>query len=289
MKSLRIFCVAVIIVGMYSCTAFDRDGFSTHESGLKYKFVEEYPGMPQAQVGDVLDIEMTYKNQDGEVLFTSRDRGRAYLRKLEEPSHKGGSFEDALAMLRVGDSAIFKINAANFYSFSEGFENVPQNIRVSDYFTFYIKLNEIIRHDSFESHLLDKYHESEEVEMKILQDFLKRANINIEPSSTGYYYVEEKKGQGNLIETGNLVSIYYTGKLVDGRVFDTNYGKSPMNFRVGFGQVIPGMDQGIRNMREGGKGKLIIPSKLAYGVQGVPGKIMPYSSLIFEIEVVKVH
>jgi len=73
-------------------------------------------------------------------------------------------------------------------------------------------------------------------------------------------------------------------------VFDSSKDRSsPFSFVLGTGSVIAGWDQGIEGMKEGGKRKLVIPAKLAYGERAVGGVIPPNSTLVFEIELIKVE
>ena len=96
-------------------------------------------------------------------------------------------------------------------------------------------------------------------------------------------------GTGATVVAGDEITAHYVGMLADGTVFDAsaNHG-GPATFSIGVGQVILGWDQGIIGMKEGGKRKLVIPSALAYGAQGIAGVIPPNSTLIFEVELVKV-
>ncbi|MCK5220950.1 MAG: FKBP-type peptidyl-prolyl cis-trans isomerase [Candidatus Aminicenantes bacterium] len=85
------------------------------------------------------------------------------------------------------------------------------------------------------------------------------------------------------MENGDTVTVKYTGKLLDGSVFDNGI----FSFILGRGEVIPGFDQGIAFMKEGGKAQLIIPSNLAYGSTG-QNTIPPYTTLLFNVEILKV-
>ncbi len=283
----KLFTFFIIIIFAYSCKS-DLEGFKKLENGLRYKFIETNEGMPKPTIGDVLVIDISYKNKNGELVFSSAELERTYLRKLTEPTHPGGSLEDALAMMHVGDSAIFKINAANFYRFSEEFSQLPDNIDLKENYYFHIRLKEIMKKEEFDSFLVQKYHEDEETEMELLQKYLERFNIDETNYERGIYYIENKKGEGDLIKPGDMVEIYYTGKFIDGQIFDSNYGSSTLSFRVAMGHVIPGMDIGLQLMKQGGEATLIIPSRLAYGSQGSSG-IMPYSTLIFDIEIINVQ
>lgn len=96
-------------------------------------------------------------------------------------------------------------------------------------------------------------------------------------------------GNGKVAAAGNLVSVHYTGWLLDGTKFDSSVDRgTPFEFTLGAGQVIAGWDQGVQGMREGGKRKLTIPSDLAYGDSGYPPVIPPKSTLVFEVELLRV-
>ncbi|MBE9512232.1 MAG: FKBP-type peptidyl-prolyl cis-trans isomerase [Bacteroidetes bacterium] len=126
-----------------------------------------------------------------------------------------------------------------------------------------------------------------EEEVKLLNQYLADNQITEEPKASGLYYIESETGTGLQPQQGDTVSVHYTGKLIDGTIFDTSVGGSPFSFTLGTGYVIPGWDEGIAYMKEGGKAILIIPSILGYGSSGI-GSIPPYSTLIFDVELVDV-
>ena len=94
-------------------------------------------------------------------------------------------------------------------------------------------------------------------------------------------------GTGAEAKQGSTLSLYYTGKLTDGTVFDSNVGKQPLSVTLGAGGVIPGFEQGLLGMKVGGKRTITIPSSLGYGPQA-NGPIPANSTLIFEIELTDV-
>jgi FKBP-type peptidyl-prolyl cis-trans isomerase FkpA len=106
-------------------------------------------------------------------------------------------------------------------------------------------------------------------------------------SSSGLVVQDEVVGTGAVAEPGDILTVNYTGTLADGTVFDTSVGKTPFQFTLGAGEVIPGWDQGIAGMKVGGKRILIIPPDLAYGAQGV-GPIPANATLTFEVDLLSV-
>lgn len=102
---------------------------------------------------------------------------------------------------------------------------------------------------------------------------------------------DEVVGTGAVAAAGDSVTVQYVGSLTNGTVFDAsaNRGTAGFTFDLGAGQVIQGWDQGIVGMKEGGKRKLVIPASLAYGDQAIGDVIPANSTLVFEVELVKVQ
>ncbi len=108
-------------------------------------------------------------------------------------------------------------------------------------------------------------------------------------TSSGLQYTETRAGDGPLPQQGEVVAVHYTGKLTDGTVFDSSYDRGePLRFGLGQGMVIPGWDEGIGLMNEGGAATLVIPPELGYGAQGAGGAIPPNATLVFDVELVEI-
>lgn len=113
----------------------------------------------------------------------------------------------------------------------------------------------------------------------------KRAEVKTIPSGLQYEVLVE--GSGKSPSRDDRVEVHYTGKLIDGTVFDSSVERGvPATF--GVTQVIPGWVEALQLMKEGAKWRLFIPSNLAYGPQGAGPTIGPNSTLIFDVELLKV-
>lgn len=114
-------------------------------------------------------------------------------------------------------------------------------------------------------------------------------NSNTNMQQQGFQIQDEQVGTGDVVTVGSVVTVHYTGRLTDGKVFDSSYNRNePFQFKVGAGMVIKGWEEGLLGMKVGGKRILIIPSEYGYGAEGIPGAIPGGATIIFEVELLKV-
>jgi FKBP-type peptidyl-prolyl cis-trans isomerase FkpA len=129
------------------------------------------------------------------------------------------------------------------------------------------------------------------IDESLIQDYLKKNNIKAFKTETGLYYTINQAGAGDKARAGQKITVNYTGKTMDGKVFDSNVDPQfshvePFIFTLGEGQVIKGWDEGLMLLNRGAKATLYIPSTLAYGDRGAGGAIGPNEVLIFDVEVI---
>lgn len=131
--------------------------------------------------------------------------------------------------------------------------------------------------------------EREAAALKKQEELINKLTEGFEKTASGLYYNVTEEGSGNKPNKGDVVSVHYTGMLLDGTVFDSSHQRNkPIEFPVGTGQVIKGWDEGLLLFTEGTKARLVIPSDLAYGSHGAGGVIPPNATLIFDVELVKI-
>lgn len=121
----------------------------------------------------------------------------------------------------------------------------------------------------------------------VIEDLEERHEAEMETTDSGLRYIVVEEGSGEKPSRGATISAHYTGRLIDGTVFDSSVQRGqPFQFPVGTGRVIPGWDEALIDMKRGEKRVLIVPPDLAYGSSGAGGVIPPNATLIFEVELV---
>lgn len=289
-KTILIVAMLVFAAGtvFVSCDSKEKgmDGFKKTEDGLYYKFHIQGTDTLMPKKGDYITIDMIYATEDT-VMFDSKDLPQEMKMPMIEPTFKGDVY-DAIAMMRIGDSATFICPADSVFIKLFRMPSVPPDFDSVDNIYFHIKLNNI------ES--LEEVKAAQEAEMAIMKneeskkryDFLEEKYPDATPLASGLYYIETKEGKGSTPEKGQKVKVNYKGMFLDGNVFDSSFERNqPIEFVLGQGQVIKGWDEGIGMMRVGGSAVLVIPSDLAYGPQG-RSTIPPYSTLVFEVELIDI-
>ena len=305
--------VAFIAMGavltITACHKSPYPGYEKSENGLFSKFYKMDKNGVKAKEGDVVKLTLSYKNSKDSVLFDSKVKNPNGTNFIEFPLSKStfkGSFEDALSMMSLGDSASFIINADSVYLKTFRAKDLPPYIKKGSMLTFEVTLVKITPKEEVEKERTKKMEEQKVMmelrktaEPKAFAKYLEDNKITVKPTASGLYYVEKTKGKGSKAAKGLKVKVNYTGRLLDGTVFDTSdeavakeskiYDQrrtyAPIEFVLGQGQVIPGWDEGLCLMSAGSKGQLIIPSSIGYGAQGA-GPIPPYSPLVFDVELV---
>lgn len=274
--------LVVMITGGYSCSSKEK-AFKKHSSGLFYRFIEMNPKGKIPKTGDILVLSLKIMNEEKKLV----DESNFYRMQLGKPMFKG-DFYTALSLLQVGDSVCFKLDAAGFFEKNRK-RDLPVEFRQGDPVYIYVRLKNILSSEDLLNEKESTYHTDFEQEKNLLKNYIEITNTTVKPTSSGLYYIEKKKGKGKKAEVGKTLVVHYTGTTIDGKIFDSSLQRGrPFSFVLGRGQVIKGWDEGFQLMQEGGEARFIIPSDLAYGKNGYSNLILPYSTLVFEVELLEV-
>lgn len=255
------------------------------DSGLKYQLHEHDEKGRKAKVGDILSFHLVLKNSKDSVLRDTYKEMVPFKMPLQPAAYKG-AFEEGLTMLAKGDSATFYVSADSL--FAKAMQPMPPSIAKGSDLSFTVKMLNVQTPQEYQKTLELSQAQQKQTDAKLIADYLAKNKLNAQRTPSGLAYAVTTPGSGPAPARGDSVRVRYTGKLLNGKVFDSNTADGIV-FPVGMGWVIPGWDEGILRLKKGDKATLVIPSLLAYGEQGVPGNIPPNSVLAFEVELVDVR
>ena len=266
-------------------------GYKATENGLYYKQIVAGQG-PQLQMGDYIKVRLAYYLGDS-LLFTTDDLPESAYDQVRESVFKGDLYE-GFRMMHVGDSMSFMINSDSTFRKQFRAPILPDFVSPDVFLRWEVVVDEAYTQEEFtkiQEAIAQKQMEAAAAKQQAADDefqaYLEANGIKAQPTESGLVYVCTKKGKGPKPGYKQMVKVHYTGRLLNGTVFDSSVERGePIEFQLGVGQVIPGWDEGIALMSKGEKGILYIPSKLAYGPRQAGELITPYSNLIFDVELV---
>ncbi|HEX8426720.1 FKBP-type peptidyl-prolyl cis-trans isomerase [Hymenobacter sp.] len=314
-RNILSLAVAASVLSLASC---NKGGdFAKTKSGIEYKVFKnegksysprevsaEGDATYKSRVGKILALDVEYRTAKDSILFNSRKQqmGIPMRIELQEVKIKGG-LEEAIALLQPGDSAVFRFNVDTIFAKSFRQPVPPFMKKAGNTMTMLVKAQKV---QTREEAMADQQQamvkqqqtmvahaaEQSKKDDAILQEYVKKNNLNVQKDTSGVYYVVTSPGTGPKPKTGQTVSVKYKGTLLDGKVFDSSekapQNGKPIDFAIGVGQVIPGWDRAIPLLNKGSKATLLIPSPLAYGQRGAGTDIPADAPLRFDVELVDV-
>lgn len=268
------------------------DGFETSENGLRYKIHTDNTGK-EIQDGDYLTFDMKYSihidslNKDS-VLFDTWKDGQTRNLMIMPPTFKG-DVNEALKLCKEGDSITFLQNADSLFIKTFGFPVRPAFVPAESDVRFTVKIHKVMTKAQMMEQMQKDQVSQMSKEKAIIKEYLAKNNIKADSTADGLRYTVTYEGYGMKPTAGDTVVVKYTGKLLDGKIFDSSEGRDAIRFPIGQGQVIKGWDEGLLLLNKGAKATFVIPSHLAYGVGGAGNGVIPANAtLVFDVNLVDI-
>ena len=287
MKKIVLFAAIVAAAGLASCTAqapkanmkSEIDSLSymmgvTNTQGLS-DFAAQRLGVDSANYADfVRGI------QDG--IHKSSKQEKAYIAGIQIGQQVGGDMFEQISLQVFGNDSTQTLSKDNFLA---GFIAAVKNgavVSVEDARTYVETHTEAIKAKALET----KYGENKAAGIKFLEE--NKTKEGVITTESGLQYKVIKAGNGEIPTKESSVKVNYKGTLIDGTEFDSSYKRNaPATFRAD--QVIKGWTEALTMMPVGSKWELYIPQELAYGSRETGGLIKPFSTLIFEVELLEIE
>ena len=252
----KIIYLCLIVTGLYA--NITGEGMVTTNSGLQYEIIKMGDG-EKPSANDKVEVHYHGTLEDGTVFDSSVERNQTITFGLNQVI-KG--WTEGLQLMPVGSKFKFIIPPELGYGSRGSGKVIPPNATL----IFEVELFNI------EKPFVDP-------------DFSIPAEE--QTSESGLRYLDHIIGEGTATQSGNIVTVHYSGYLADGTKFDSSHDrKKPFSFTLGEFRVIKGWEEGLLEMKKGGKRTLIIPPELGYGERGAGGVIPPNATLMFEVELI---
>lgn len=289
MKKLSIIFLSFVLFTSLSYSQVP-EGFKKDKSGVVYRIDKKNPKGKKVTEGAVIhghyavsfgdSLIFDNSNQPVAPMFVAMERNRAFK----------GDLIDGLFLMKEGETYTF----AFCYDSISKVQQVPPFFKRDEY--AYYKV-EVVKTQPLEEYQKEQDSIAKEqmrindslqlVELDRVMEYLKENQISNIPFDE-IYYKKISEGNGAKPQAKDQVKVHYTGKFLDGKVFDSSIPRNePLSFTIGAGQMIKGFELGVKLMQKGEKAIIVIPSALAYGGRQ-RGEIPPYSPLVFELELVEI-
>jgi len=300
MKKATLLATAAIAIVFGACSDSKFEGYTKAESGLYYKFFKHDEAGHKVVEGDGIMVSYVISKESNDSMIVdsksvSQD-GTGYVNFQMRKSSFKGSFEEGMMMMAKGDSAAFIVSADSFFLKTNGQTELPKGFSPGQNLKGIFKIKELRTAKELEENQKKQQAEQEAMakdfeakEKPMFDKYLADNKITAKPTASGLIYVETKKGSGPNPKATDMVTVHYTGKFLDGRVFDSSVERGkPADLLLT--EVIPGWIEGLQLMKKGGKATMVIPSSIAWGARGSQWDprsnqgIPPYAPVMFEIE-----
>lgn len=291
--------LSVLALSAFTIKVQAQENWQKTASGVRYHIFTKIAG-PKIKPSDIVTFNVVEKTQRDSVLFNTYTAGQPLQVQAQPPRNVADPLE-ILPMLAAKDSAIVMLPTDSVFKGNES--KRPAYLPAGSSLVFVFKIEKV---QSLNEAIAERNAAIEKLKANEAADadkYIAASKLNAKVTPSGLKYVFTKVSpMGRKPLRGDTLLVNYVGRTLNGHVFDSSiesvakqaglqqpgrtYG--PFKFVVGQGQVIPGWDEGLLLMTEGSKATFIIPSKLAYGEQGGGTEIPPYSTLVFDIDLLKV-
>jgi len=282
--------VVLLAIGLFACNM----NYEKTQSGLPYKIFEGKGGA-KPKAGDFIKFNVEYRLADRDSVLQSTFTSFPGYSPLDTGKRTAYSFWEVLPFMSAGDSAVISMSIDTLKNRGIIPDYTPilvkgqiLSVRLKLIGIFKDEKAMVANYDSAISAIKDG-------ETKVLEQYMAKNNLKGPKTKNGAFVVIENAGDTSFkADSGRVADIMYRGYVAEtGKVFDTNMDTSkhhtdPLPIAVGTRGSIQGMSEGLPYFGKGGKGKILIPSMLAWGAQGGGPDIPAYTNVIFDIEVVDV-
>jgi FKBP-type peptidyl-prolyl cis-trans isomerase FkpA len=285
---MRLLSTISMFAAVIAVTSCGKLNYKTSPSGFPYKIFSDGKGQ-QVKLTDVVKFHIENKVNDS-IYRTTFGATPAYVQTTT--FNERYDITEIWEKMRVGDSVIV---IQSMDTFLKRNSSLPAEIKKGDRLIITLKILGVFENDSLAK--VDQKKDSDKLAATEKEDIKKYLSANkiegVQETPSGAFVKINNPGTGNLINSGNYVSVKYKGMSWSGKIFDTNmdssFGRAALlDFSVDVTPMIKGFSEAVKLLGKGGEATIYIPSALGYGSEGNPPMVAPNEKLIFEIKIVEV-
>jgi FKBP-type peptidyl-prolyl cis-trans isomerase FkpA len=263
--------------------------------GSQYRLFTHNTG-DRIKLNDVVTFNLLQKTDKDSILFSSYTTGSPVQIQIQP----AGDLMDIFPLMTLKDSALVKMPSDSVFKKHE--DQRPPFLPKGSNLIFVVKIEKVQSLDEAIAERNASLDKLKSAETENANKYIADHNLIVKTTPSGLKYIITRLSLKRKPLAGDTLLVNYTGRTLDGKVFDSSIeaeankaglqqpGRTyePLQLIVGKGQVIPGWDEGLLLLNEGSQATFIVPSSLAYGDKGAGEDIKPFSTLIFNVELVKI-
>jgi len=269
MKEVYSVLMLIVILGVTSCNSDIR--YKKTKSGLQYHFFDENKSGKEGKIKDIYSLNTTLKNDQNDQIL------QEFVMFERYQSVYPGDIHEGLSLLHEGDSVVFRLNADSFFT-HHGIQKPKSITKPNEMILFHVGVLKIL--SPFE-HLL----EMNEKEVIDMEQFIQRKGWKVKTDSTGIQYeITKPNPTGHDIQIGDTVLVTYLYYTLLENILAKSKENDTWRFVVGDESRIPGLSRILTFMRKGEEIRAVLPFGEAFGAEGMGVQILPYTTIIIELE-----
>jgi len=284
----KILFILVFAFLIQSCNFSPYPDYRRVGNGVYMSLIELGDGPDFKEGTFYISMNVSYSQLNDSIFFMA-------VRKFRfDRDERKDEFSVGLTGLQEGDSASFIVDTEDFFNTTLNRE-VPDYLLKDDRIRVDLRIlsvqaeKEYIREKEL---FLEWFREFSSSEDAIISSYLQTYELDIEPEPEGIYFLSRQKGSGTPVQTGKQVWVHYEGRFLNGKFVDSSrHLNRPLDYTYGQEMIlIDGLNAAVGKMREGGKAVVLIPSEFGFGAKGSAACIVPpYTSMIYELEIIRVE
>ena len=281
-KLIKQLAVLMAVVVVFAACDNAHPGFKKNENGIYYKIISSDASASDVKIdsGMFWKMGMSYGTEDS-LLFDFAQNPTYFDMPFAKPEYQG-DINEAFALLAKGDSAHIIIRADSFFMNTARQPEVPELFKETNDLHFFVKIADIVTAEELQAKREAELEVMKQDELANLAIYLSENYPNAVPTESGLFIIKDEIGKGKYPKDGDFLKFDFSISILNGElIYDTKAANRPAEVEKGKPFDTDGFNEALNTMRVGDAITVIASSKLAFGAQGLQGRVMPYTTILY--------